>query len=137
MAAHREGVVQVLELVEQDTHRPAIRNDVVHRQEEDVLGFMEAQDRARTSGPRSRSNLVDIGPSAAHRFAPAAPRRNIGQVDDAQTDGMDGATTCTGCPPISANVVRSDSWRRTISLRLASRALRSIPPWRCIEHGML
>ncbi len=94
--------------------------------------------RVRRSGPSARSKGADASRAATARAA--ASRSPAGRAPTSSVSSVHGAgerTTCTGCPSTLANTVRSDSWRRTISVKARESASASSAPVRRSASGML
>ena len=86
---------------------------------------VRAKERARRQVERPR-RLFGQAPRAS---PPRAPRRRAPERSSTgSASPANGATTCTGPPSASAKVVRSASWRRTISPSARSSAATSSAP---------
>ncbi len=95
---------------------------------------------ARNSGPRARSNGCLSLRIRRLRSASRTGLASMGSAERSTTGRCQepaGEITWTGSPSTSANVVRSDSWRRTISAKAASRAGLSRAPRNRAGAGML
>ena len=123
-ADHR--VVRLAELAQQDRLRATVEHEVVHDERDEPLLRPPARStRTRSSGPRDRANgSRTIRSSARSTSARVAPRRSTARPARAAPS----CTTCTGSPPRSSNVVRSDSCRATTASTARCSASTSSAP---------
>ncbi|AGP38560.1 hypothetical protein SCE1572_31235 [Sorangium cellulosum So0157-2] len=77
--------------------------------------------------------------SAKSRWASASRSGSSSPLRSTTGTSMrsEGAITCTGSPSMTSMVVRSDSWRRTISFTLRTSESMSYGPRARNEAGML
>ena len=115
--------------------RAAVEDEVVKGEDEQVVGGAEADQRGPEQGAAGEvEGLLGLPRAAAAPRPRAAPWQGR-EVDlAAAARGRAGAMRCTGWPSRVAKVVRSGSWRRTISARARRRAPpsrrpRSRRPW--------
>ena len=115
LARRAERPVELPELAGQDAHRPAVGDDVVQRQHEQRgLRRRGAAASRAAAAPRQVEGPARLlaAPGAS---APPRPARRAGPPAPASQADRSARTTWTPAVPPSANVVRSDSWRRTSS----------------------
>ncbi len=120
-----EGAVERRQLAQQHADRPAVGDDVVQRDQQHVLLRAQAQqERAQQRPGRARSN--GRAASRRPRHAAAASRSAAGRAARSTTGKRPlraaPGPAWTGRPPASGKVVRSTSWRRTISPKAAASA---------------
>ena len=118
--------VQLRHLPHQHLHAPPVADDVVQREEQHVILLARAAAaRARSNGPRPRSNGRSASSAARRRASSSGtPPRSITGSATAPAAWI----TCTGSPPSSANVVRSVSCRRTSASSVRRSASTSSAP---------
>ena len=102
-----ERRVQRRQLAEEHTHRPAIADDVMHGEEQNVVVLGHVQQRRPDNGPLARSNgrcasSVARRTASASRAAAGRARRSTTGSDSVSA----GATTCTVRRQTIAKVVR-------------------------------
>jgi hypothetical protein len=93
---------------------------------------------ARNNGPAERSNGACA--SSVASLSASLSRSGVGRFSRCTTGTLthnSGAITCTGRAPSTRKVVRSDSWRRTISFSVRSSRSMSIGVRTGIAAGTL
>ncbi len=125
-----QGVVEDAQLAQHHPHRPAVRDDVVHREHQDPLAGGEPQQQRpqqrtaleieRPQGLRPRQPRLLGGPQGLRQRRPGRPGAGSGAGG--------GSITWTGPAALSAKRVRSASCRRTISPRAPASAAGASGP---------
>ena len=126
----RERAVERAQFAREHARRPAVGDDVVHREEEHVLARAQTRTSvARNSGPRARWKGSRASSAATRRASPSrSAAGSRARSTTGSRTGVAGIDDLHRLPVDRGKVVRSASWRRRISLRLSSSAARSSAP---------
>ena len=117
--------VQRAKFLQKDSRRPGVADDVMHGQQQDVVVICQRNKMSPHQRTSESGRKVAVASSTAILARLVLARRSGSpvQVLNVQAESVrDGAITCTGCPSFTANVVRCDSCRRTISFNACSNA---------------
>ena len=136
--AAREGGVQRAQLAVQHAHRPAVGDDVVHRQQQHVVVRRHAAPAARGSAARAPGRTArPPRPAPGGAARPPRPARHGGRAPPAGTRSpRPGRCAGPARRPPPAKVVRSASWRATMRSSARTSAPRSSSPRSRRRMGM-
>ena len=129
-AALAIGLVKCDQLARGDAERPAVGDEVVHRQEHRVFGIAQSKQADASEWPAGQ---VERSPRARRSpdAWPRASRSSSGRAVRSTVSIDKRSVRCddlVGVPSVATKDVRSDSWRRASSFRLRSRARLSSGP---------
>ena len=112
------GRIERGDLADQHSHRPAVRDDVVHGEEQGVVGRRRGAAAGRAAAaPREVERPDRLLPGQAPGLRETHPSGKTERSTSGRVHRPGGEMTCTGWPSRSWKVVRRASCRRTTSPR--------------------